>query len=79
MDAILWSDQVDSEAMLETPYVTEVSIDGAWEDDFPLKVDIFFGSSPLGDDKTEEWEHFYAELSSAYDAYAGYLRDQRYI
>ena len=76
MDAILWSDMVDPEAMLEAPFVTEVTVDGTWEDDFPLKVDVFFGFSPFGDDNTEEWQRSYDELSSAYDAYADYLRDR---
>lgn len=75
-DSLLLGDLADPEAFLEDPYVTDVGITACWENGFPLKLDISFDTTFMGErpDDAGVAEKAYGELSSAYDAYAGYLR-----
>ena len=75
-DSILLGDLADPEAFLEDPYVTDVEITACWESGFPLKLDISFDTTFMRErpDNADVTEEAYSELSSAYDAYAYYLR-----
>ncbi len=75
-DSMLLGDLADPEAFLEDPYVTDVEITACWESGFPLKLDISFDTFFMEErpDNADVTEETYGELSSAYDAYAYYLR-----
>ena len=75
-DSLLLGDLANPEAFLEDPYVTDVEITACREDGFPLKLDITFDTTYMSEmpDDADVTEEAYGELSSAYDAYAYYLR-----